>query len=335
MSFSLEVKKFVNSENIGAYVDILLPAVEPVHASKKVRAPKPVEAAADADADVSPEESVPAQEEPGTPGAERETVKLHYLEKGEGDPLILVHTIGQSLYTWRNIFDRLSGYYRVIAVDLPGHGYTTRPDTFGYTIDDYAYVLRAFMDQMGIESAHFMAFSMSCAYVMRLAATEPSRVGRIILLSPGGITPEMPLSIRLIDSPVLGFIASYLYNMGTVEKLLNDAVFDLTNITPDVVANYYKPVCDGQARRAVRLSLQYYDDEPVMSALREIALPVLILQGSEDKWHTAEGNAELYHAALRNAASAVVRNAGHLMHEEKPDRIVAALLEFIPVVMPS
>lgn len=55
--------------------------------------------------------------------------------------------------------------------------------------------------------------------------------------------------------------------------------------------------------------------------------------GAEDKWHTAE-SCELYHAALRNAGFSVVRNAGHLMHEEKPDRFIAALLEFIPVVMP-
>jgi len=333
VSFSLEVKKFVNTENTGAYVDILLPALEPVRTPKKAKAPKAVEAAAGADAS-APAEPVPA-EVPAAPEAERETMKLHYLEAGEGEPLILVHTVGQSLYTWRNVFDRLSSYYRVIAIDLPGHGYSSRAETFGYTIEDYAYALRAFMDEMGIQSAHFMAFSMGCAYVMRLAASDPSRIGRVVLLSPGGITPEMPLSIRMIDSPVLGFVASFLYNMGTVEKLLHGAVFDLTNITPDVVANYYRTVCDGQARRAIRMSLQYFDEEAVLAALRDITAPVLILQGSEDKWHPAQHGAEVYHASLRNAASAVVRNAGHLMHEEKPDRVVAALLEFIPVVMPT
>ncbi len=350
VGFALEVKKFINSESTGAYAEILLPAPELAHRAKRVKTSKvpqvPVAAEAAADAAVAGEADAGAMpDEPSAatqpfaatqlesePEFEREAVKLHYLEAGEGEPLILVHTIGQSLYTWRGLFDRLANYYRVIALDLPGHGYSSRPDTFGYTIDEQAYALSAFMDALHIQSAHFAAFSMGCAYVMRLAHREPARVGRVALLSPGGLTPEMPLAVRMIDSPVFGLVASALYNMRTVEKLLRDAVFDLTNITPEVVTSYYKTVCSSATRRAVRLSLQYYDDEPVLSSLREIAVPVLILQGGEDRWHPAEHGAELYHASLRNAASAVVRNAGHLMHEEKPERVVAALLEFIPVV---
>ncbi len=336
VGFALEVKKFINSESTGEYAEILLPAPELAHRAKKAAAPAARQAAVAAEAAADGAAALGTPDEPAAfvqAEGEREAVKLHYLEAGEGEPLILVHTIGQSLYTWRGVFDRLANYYRVIALDLPGHGYSSRPDTFGYTIDEHAYAIRAFMDALHIESAHFVAFSMGCAYAMRLAHESPSRVGRIVLLTPGGITPEMPLAVRMIDSPVFGLLASVLYNVRTVEKLLHDAVFDLTNITPEVVTSYYKTVCDGAARRAVRMSLQYYDDEPVLSSLREIAAPVLILQGGEDRWHPAEHGAEVYHASLRNAASAVVRNAGHLVHEEKPERIVAALLEFIPVVM--
>lgn len=339
MSLSLEVKKFINSENTGGYVDILLPAVEPARAPKKAKAKAAAEAPVAAEAAASAGAPATPADVPDEPSAqadvERERVKLHYLEAGEGEPLILVHTIGQSLYTWRNLFNRLSNYYRVIAVDLPGHGYSSRPETFGYTVEEYAFALGAFMDEMGIESAHFVAFSLGCAYVLRFVSDAPERVGRVVLLSPGGITPEMPAPIRMIDNPVFGLVASFLYSMRTVEKLLHGAVFDLTNITPEVVSAYYKTVCDSASRRAIRMSVQYFDDEPVLASLRTIQAPLLILQGGEDKWHPAQHSAEIYHAAARNAASAVVRNAGHLMHEEKPERIVAALLEFIPVVMPS
>lgn len=80
----------------------------------------------------------------------------------------------------------------------------------------------------------------------------------------------MPLTIRMIDSPLFGFIASMLYNMNAVEKLLRDAVFDLTNITPDVVQEYYKPIADSVSRRCVRRALQYFDDEPIVARLREV-----------------------------------------------------------------
>ena len=358
MSLSLEVKKFINSEHTGEYIEIELPGELEVRRPRaKKAAPAPVpEAAEPADAENAGAPESEAADAPGgdapgedTPGsdvleaaepatepvaeAQHERARIHYIEAGTGEPLILVHTVGQSFYTWRRVFNRLSEHYRVIAPDLLGHGYSDRPLTFGYTIEEHAEALRLFMDALGIESAHFAAFSMGSAYALKFAMQNPSRVGRLVLVSPGGVTPEMPLSIRMIDSPMLGFLASRLYGLRTVEKLLHDAVFDLTNLTPDVVQEYYRPTSDPEGRRAVRLSLQYFEDEEIIANLRTLTADTLILMGAEDKWHSAE-SCELYHAALRNAGFAVVRNAGHLMHEEKPDRFVAAMLEFIPVVMP-
>lgn len=361
MSLSLEIKKFINSEHTGEYVEILLPGeleVRRPRAKKEKPAPaeaEPVEAAEAAEAvegapgeegeppfaEPAPAKEEPVQEEPAKKmpapepevEVEYERARVHYIEAGTGEPLILLHTIGQSFYTWRKVFNRLSEHYRVIAPDLLGHGYSDRPLTFGYSVEDHAESLRLFMDALGIESAHFAAFSMGSAYALCFAIKNPARVGRMVLLSPGGVTPEMPLSIRMIDSPMLGFIASRLYGLRTVEKALHEAVFDLTNITADVVQEYYRPASDPEGRRAIRMSLQYFEDEAVIANLRTLAADTLILIGAEDKWRTAE-SCELYHAAIRNAGFSVVRNAGHLIHEEKPERLIAALLEFIPVIMP-
>jgi len=169
--------------------------------------------------------------------------------------------------------------------------------------------------------------------VLKLAMICPERVGRLVLLSPGGVTPEMPLTIRMVDSPVFGFIASRLYNAGTIDKLLKEAVFDLTTITPDVVAEYYRTASDAESRRAIRHSLQYFDDRPIIAEMRCLTADALMLVGSEDKWRNAQ-DIDLMHAAMRNSSYALIRNAGHLMHEEKPDRIVAAMLEYVPVIMP-
>jgi pimeloyl-ACP methyl ester carboxylesterase len=323
VNLSLEVKKFINSEHVGEYVEIVLPAPEvPERAKRK----KPQKA-----------EDGPAAEATEPIASEvlaGETVKMHYMEAGSGEPLILVHTIGQSLYTWRAVFNRLSEYYRVIAVDLLGHGYSDRPEMFGYTIEDHAESLRLFMDAKGIKSAHFIGFSMGGAYVTQLAATAPERLGRFILVAPGSISPEMPLAVRMIDSTVLGPVASMLYGVRTVETILSQCFFDLTCLTSEVTAEYYRTVSDGPARRAIRHSLHYFDDAALNARLREVEPDVLILQGGEDKWRT-HAQAEFYHAAFKNACFAVVRNAGHLLHEEKPDKLISATLEFIPVAMPG
>ena len=387
MNLSLELKKFINSEHTGSYVEIELPG-EIVKRVRKYEAEEDAAPLADdkndtiindniiiedntskqevcetSDAsdtaesdtageatakaavmDAVVESTAPTEESKKTPPPRKpksrvveeihhERMRIHYLEEGNGEPLILIHTVGQSLYTWRRVFFRLSEHYRVIAIDLPGHGFSGRPYTFGYTIDEQAEVIKRFMDAIGIESAHFMAFSMGCAYLLRLAIDHPERIGRIVLLSPGGVTADMPLSVRMIDSPLLGFIASRLYNLNAVDKILKDAVFDLTVITPDVVQEYYRTASDSESRRAIRQSLQYFDDEKIISELRNLSTDALILIGSEDKWRNAQ-DIELFHAAMRNSSYALLRNGGHLLHEEKPDRIVSALLEYIPVIMP-
>lgn len=334
MNLSLEVKKFINSEHIGEYVEIVLPAPElPERIKRKKAAKAKAETGVEADGE-GVETAAETVEVPEQAASGGETVKLHYIEAGSGEPLILVHTIGQSLYTWRTVFNRLSEYYRVIAVDLPGHGYSDRPDTFGYTIEEHAEALKLFMDAKGIKSAHFLGFSMGCAYVTQLSILAPERMGRFIFLAPGGISPEMPLPIRMIDSTVFGPIASMLYGVRTIEAILSECFFDLTCVTSEVAAEYYRTASDPAGRRAIRFSLHYFDDTALNTRLREVEPDILILQGGEDKWRTLS-QAEFYHAAFKNACFAVVRNAGHLLHEEKPDKVVAAVLEFIPVAMPG
>ena len=191
------------------------------------------------------------------------------------------------------------------------------------------------LDAIGIESAHFMGFSMGCAYVMDLCLRQPERAGRVILLAPGGLTPEMPTPVKLLDSGLFGGIAAALFGIRTVENVLSDCFFDLTvGLNEDVVTEYYKTISDSASRRALRLSIHNFEDETLVSQLRTTEMPVLILLGSEDRWRTS-AQTELFHAAIPDAGYAMVRNAGHLLHEEKPDKVLSAVLEFIPVLAPD
>lgn len=343
MSITLEVKKFINSEYVGSYVDVQIPTdiIQPVQRQKKgVKLPfaRRDEELDELEAEVAQEELAEKKKasvaEPVAPPTS-ETVHIHYIEQGSGEPLILVHSIGQSLYTWRNVFSRLSLNYRVIAIDLPGHGFSSRPEAFSYTIDEQANILRLFLDALGIQSAHFMAFSMASMYALRLAIDSPERVGRLMLIAPGGMSADMPLPIKMLDSSIFGSVAAMLYGMRTVDKVLADCLFDLTlTMTPEVVSEYYKTIADKPARAALRASFHNFDETPVMNGLRGLDTPVLMLQGSEDRWRGQE-NAELLHTALPFAGFAAIRNAGHLVHEEKAERVIAATLEFIPVMQPE
>ena len=233
-----------------------------------------------------------------------ETARIHYMESGKGEPLILVHSAGQSLYTFRRLFYKLAMYYRVIAVDLVGHGYSDRPDFFDYTIGDHAESLARFMDSMGIESAHILGFSFGAGYALELAHKHPERVGKIVAICPGGVTSEMPLTVRMMESGLFGGIASRMYNLKSVKKMLNECVFDHTVINEHDAAEYFKPVADSSSRYAVRRTLAEFDENALISSLREIQAPVLLLWGEDDKWHPA-GEVDEYRSSLRSCSCTV------------------------------
>ena len=258
-----------------------------------------------------------------------ETARVHYIESGKGEPIILVHTAGQSLYTFRSLFYKLAMNYRVIAFDLVGHGYSDRPDFFDYGLRDHAESIARFMDALGIESAHVLGFSMGAGFALEFAKLHPERVGRVIAITPGGITGSMPLSVRLIESGIFGPIASRTFRMRTVEKMLHDCVFDHTVIGDHDVKEYYRPASDPDGRFAIRRTVAGFDEDELASALHEVEAPVLVIWGDDDKWHPVD-NSNLYRSSLPSAALTIVRNAGHLVHEEKPDRIYELIRSFIP-----
>ncbi len=261
--------------------------------------------------------------------AKNETARIHYIQQGKGEDIILIHSVGQSLYTYRELVNRLSGKFRVTALDLVGSGYSERPFYFNYTLDEMADFIARFMDALEIGSAHLFGFSMGAGYVIDFAKRYPDRVGKIVLLSPGGITPEMPSSIRSVDNRLFGGIAARMINYKAVNKMLSECFFDLTNHTTDLVDEYFKPIASTEAKRVIRTCVANYDDEEVIRSLRDVAAEALLLWGNEDKWHPTE-MANLFQAVMPNVKYTLVRNAGHLAHEEKADRIAQLIKMFIP-----
>jgi len=336
VSLALEVKPFVNSEHTGEYVEIQFPLSSSIAPEKAPKRKSPRKAAKEAAPPVTEEEgeaaAEAAPEAPPTPRFECETIRLHYMEAGFGEPLLLVHTVGQSMYTWRGQFQRLSEYYRVIAVDLVGHGYSQRAMDFSYSMEDHVESLRLLLDALNIQSAHLVGFSIGGMYALEFLRKYPARCGRALVINPGGITQEMPLMIRMMDNALFGGIASRLFGIKTVRTLLEESCFDLTVVTDEVVREYFATACDPGGRRAIQQSIYRYEDEALLAQLRGIDKPVCILHGEEDKWHTME-ETKLMRAALPDVVVKTVRNCGHLLHEEKPDKLITAILEHIPVVV--
>lgn len=296
MGESLRSQLFINSEQVGDFIEVTLPAT--------------------------------GEDE------ESEVARIHYLEAGVGEPLLLIHSVGQSLYTWRNVFAELSDNYRVIALDLPGHGYSSRPDCFTYTADDMATVLNLFLDALNVKSAHMIGFSLGAMYMLRFLSLYPRRVANCVAISPGGITEQMPKLIQQLQTPLVATFARNLYTASNVRALLKECVSDETLIDDHVVKQYYEPIADGLAREAIMYALRNFDMDAIAEGLMPVEHEVLVLWGKNDRWHPPAGSV-YFQSLLRTGRYYLVRNAGHLLQEEAPSKLLEIVYSYIPPAVPS
>ncbi len=296
MGESLRSQLFINSEQVGDFIEVTLPAT--------------------------------GEDE------ESEVARIHYLEAGVGEPLLLIHSVGQSLYTWRNVFAELSDNYRVIALDLPGHGYSSRPDNFSYTADDMAVVLNLFLDALNVKSAHMIGFSLGAMYMLRFLSLYPRRVANCVAISPGGITEQMPKLVHQLQTPLVATFARNLYTASNVHALLKECVSDETLIDDHVVRQYYEPISDGLAREAIMYALRNFDMDAIAEGLMPVEHEVLVLWGKNDRWHPPAGSV-YFQSLLRTGRYYLVRNAGHLLQEEAPTKLLEIIYSYIPPAVPS
>ncbi len=127
-------------------------------------------------------------------------IDLFYIEKGQGDPLILLHGNGENSNYFKNQIDEFAKWYHVFAVDTRGHGKSSR-GTRPFTIRQFAEDLLCFMDQHQIEKAHLLGFSDGGNIAMIFAMRHPERVDRLILnganLNTRGVKNSIQIPIEI------------------------------------------------------------------------------------------------------------------------------------------
>ena len=107
-------------------------------------------------------------------------IEHHYIDKGQGEPLILLHGNGENCDYFKGQIDEFARYYHVYALDTRGHGKTPRGNA-PFTIRQFADDLLGFMDSHGIDKAHLLGFSDGGNIAMVFAIKYPDRVNRLIL----------------------------------------------------------------------------------------------------------------------------------------------------------
>jgi len=136
---------------------------------------------------------------------------IHYVQKGSGRPLVLIHGFAGSTYTWRNLIPLLAAGHTVYALDLPGFGLSDKPLRGDYTLAAQSRIVLGFLDQLGVRQATLIGHSMGGVIAALAAAQSPQRVAQLVLIEPGFYHGNAPAFLRYLCFPLHRVFAKRFY----------------------------------------------------------------------------------------------------------------------------
>ncbi len=250
--------------------------------------------------------------------------KLHarYIDTGGKDAVLLVHGLGGSIESWKSNIDELAKDLRVIALDLPGFGYSDKPE-MNYTIKFYWNFVSKFIEELNLAPVAVVGSSLGGHVAAEVAINRPDLVSKLVLISTPG---ALPRSFK--GTPALKRYMKVIHarSMEQVRKAL--------------VAVDNKPVDDAYAEAVYQRLAMPGAKEAFMSALRgsaqarrldkllnKIKAPTLVFWGKEDIMIPVKFVEPF--VKMKGSRVVLLENCGHRAHADKPAVVNRMLVDFV------
>ena len=281
-------------------------------------------------------------------GCEPSTVTLHgrpvsYLKAGSGPVLLLIHGIAGSMDNWQEVIEPLAQRHTVVAPSLPGHG-NSAPGAGDYSLGALAAGLRDLLAALGYHRATLVGHSLGGGIAMQFAYQFPEITERLVLVSSGGLGPEVSAVLRAAALPGADLFIGVTAALGTTvgSKVARGLAALGLRPSPDVaeVGRGYASLADRERRVAFLATLRGVvgTGGQRLSAVDRLYLaegmPVLIIWGARDPIIPVR-HGENAHKAIPGSRLEIFERVGHLPQLEAPGRFIKALEEFISETEPS
>lgn len=260
--------------------------------------------------------------------------RLHYLDRGSGEPLLLLHGNGAMAKEMElsGLVDRLARHYRVLAFDRPGYGHSDSAPR-GNSPEAQAELLHGALDQLGIESAVVVAHSWGTLVALALALARPQQVHRLVLLS-GYYFPTPRLDVLMMTPAAIPLLGTLLRH--TLSPLLGRLTWPLLLrklFSPAPTSERFRhgypawmTLRPKQLRSSATESVQMI---PAAARLArrysELAMPLTIIAGAGDLQVLPRLHAQRLHRMLPHSELVLVPGAGHMIHHTATARVADAI----------
>lgn len=262
--------------------------------------------------------------------------------------LLLVHGFGASTDHWRHNIPVLSRSHEVHAIDLLGFGRSAKPAELAYGGALWRDQLVAYVrERIGRPTVIAGNSLGGFAALAAAAALGPEAAGVVLLNAAGPFSDEQrppqgwgaiarqTIGSALLRSPVLQrLLFENLRRPATIRRTLNQVYIDRTNVDDALVEAIRRPSLDPGAFGVFRTVFDIPRGQPLDELFALLQAPLLLLWGIRDPWINAAGRRASFQRHAPAATTEVVLEAGHCPHDEVPDQVNAALLEWLATLPP-
>jgi len=254
----------------------------------------------------------------------------------DNQPVLLLHGVGRSLEDWAAQYERLAGAYRVIALDIPGFGFSSRPRepiTLAALARGVAHILDGLGEQRPL---HVIGNSLGGAVALQLLVLQPNRVASLVLVNSAGFGREVTILLRLLTLPVIGRIATRRATRAGA-RLLERAIFADRSLAsrqridhavavgrqPDAGAVMRETALELATSRGVKPDWR----AELTAAAAQHPRPTLIIWGDRDRILPAH-HLNTAHRLLPHAKTNLFSGIGHMPQIECPGEFAKLVLDF-------
>jgi len=250
--------------------------------------------------------------------------KVHYVEAGNGPPIILIHGFLYHSVMWKKNIDALAEKFKVYAIDLWGWGYSERLKEKEYSFERYGKQIVGFMDALNIKKATLAGQSMGGGISVYVAAHYPERVDRLILVDPAVIPYPMTTIGKIYQFPFIGEFMNAIPGDALMKNNIKTIWFyDKNKVTEEYCKEVLQPLCIKGSYAGTMFILRNVLKEPYVekeaNLLAKMSIPILIIHGREDKAIPLDRSKKL-NDLWKGSKLVIFDKAGHSPHEEYPEK---------------
>jgi len=262
---------------------------------------------------------------------ERESIRIHYVDEGKGNPIVMFHACPMWSFAYRNLIRDLSADHRVIAFDLPGFGLSTAEKNFDFTLNGYINITETFLEALEIEKATLVLHGWGGTVGMGYAVRHPRNIRSLVILNTLSFTPgSLPLRLHICRIPWLG--AKLVVN-------LNLLLLGNRHHCKEIADAYDYPYRSCHSRYPLYRFVEDFPSVPESDSAQLImeieaglwmfrSTPALIVWAMRDWLYTAR-QLKWWQRYLPGAEVHRLERAGRYIQEDAPDELSRFIRDFL------